>query len=429
MKRQIFIILFLISGMLKLAAQGTDEYISNLVNNGDWFALDEVYSEKKNEIQSEMVRRLSEVMLYAHFNRPDMAVERLDTLLTNHQHELGLDNVYNLIALKSQLYAAQGFYQDAAENCTHFLNQLDAFNIPRDSFPTHLFLEKYYGEIGFIPKPEVIRPAHDVEIPLSVKDVGSGKLIYIPVTVKGKEYRFVFDTGASFTFISEQLAKEMDLFTMNNPVEIKGFGKGYGKSGVIDSMQIGNVVFKNAVIFVGESSEGVTPVFEADAVLGLDFLRLIGEAQLFPKEEKLVFPYKQSKLPKTGRNLMIDNNQPYLKCYSGRERLVFHLDAGNVNADLYYPYYMAHKEMVEKKGTKDTLLAGGFGGTKTIEVYRLPQIALKVGKKKFKLKNVPVSTQKVTEIQQKEDGALGMDFFLQFKKVILNFDQMFVEVK
>lgn len=429
MKRQIFILLFLVSGMLKIAAQSTDEYIGDLVNNGDWFTLDEVYSKKKNKIQSDMLRRLSEVMLYARFNQPDVAVDRLDTLLTYHQSELGLENIYNLIALKSQLYAAQGFYQDAADNCTHFLDQLDAFNLPRDSFPTHIFIEKFYGEIGFVPKPEVIRPAYDVEIPLSIEDVGSGKLLYIPVTVKGKEYRFVFDTGASFTFVSEQFAEEIGIFMTDNPVEINGFGKGHGRSGVIDSMQIGDIVFKNAVVFVGDSNEEAAPVFQADAVLGLDFLRLMGEAQILPKEEKLIFPYKQSKLPKTGRNLMIENNQPYLKCYSGREKLVFHLDAGNVNADLYYPYYAAHKEMVEKKGAKDTLTGGGFGGTKTIEVYRLPEITLKVGKKKFKLENVPVSTQKVTEIQQKEDGALGMDFFFHFKKVILNLDQMFVEVK
>jgi hypothetical protein len=432
MKRQIFILLFLVGGILKPAAQSTDEYIGNLVNDGDWFTLDEVYAEKKNEIQSDMLKRLSEVMLHACFNRPDAAIDRLDTLLTYHQSELGLENVYSLIALKSRLYAAQGLYEDAAKNCTHFLNQLSAFNLSRDSFPTHLFIEKYYGEITFIPKPEVIRPAHDVKIPVSIEQTGSGKRIYIPVTVKGKAYRFIFDTGTAFSFIPEPLAKDMGIFITDDPVALKGSGEEYVKCGVIDSMQIGNMLFKNTVVSVGVPNKEALSVSQSDAVLGFDFLQLAGEVQLFPKEAVLLIPSRQSKFPKTGRNLMIENNQPYLKCYSGKERLVFHLDAGHMNVDLYDPYYTKHKELVVSKGTKDLLSAGGPGGAKTLEIYRLPQFALKVGKKKIKLRNIPVSTEKASETRQtrqKEDGALGIDFFLRYKKIVLNSDQMFVEIK
>lgn len=429
MRRTIFI-LFLFAGIiLKLGAQDTDKNMEELINRSDWFALDEQFSKKKNMQWSDMQERLLEVMLNTHFNRPDAAINSLDTLLTYHQAELGLENVYNLIALKSRLYAEQGKYRDASENSAHFLNQLATFGMSKDGFPEHQFLEKYYADIAFVPEPEVVRPSYDVEIPCAIENTGNGQFIYLPVIVHGKTYRFAFDAGAGFTFISERLAQEMNLYMTEESIDTKGFLGGWGKSGIIDSMQIGDVVLKHIVVFAGKSSKETNVESQVDAVLGLDFLRLMGEIQLLPKKEVIIFPAKQTDLPKTGRNLMIENHQLYVKGYTGKERLVFHLDAGNTNISLHYPYYERNKEIIEKRGAKDNMIIEGISGTKRWDVYRLPQVALKIGKKKLKQKDVPVFTKELSEIRQKEDGTLGMDFFLPFKKVTFNTDNMFVEVE
>jgi len=423
MKRAIFILLLLTAIILKSGAQQAVGHIEALINRSDWFALDEICSKKQDKLPSTMQEYLSEVMWNTHFNRPDVAINYLDTLLTYHQEELGLDNVYNLIALKSHLYADQGLYREASENSTHFLDQLAAFNMSKDNFPAHVFLEKYYGEIAFVPKPEVIRPAYDVEIPFSTENNETGKFIYVPVSIHGKTYRFIFNAGAGFTFISEQLAQEMNIYLTDGSVGIKNVKGSLGKSGVVDSMQIGDITLKNIIVFVGKSGEEIDPALQVDAILGLDFLRLMGEMQLLPEKKVIVFPAHKTGFPKTGRNLMIDNNRLYLKGYSGKERLVFRLDAGNMDVSLHFPYYEKNKVMIESKSLKSGISAEKAG------VYQLPQIALKIGKKKFKRKNVPVFTQRLSELQQEEEGALGMDFFLRFKAVTLNTNQMFVEIK
>lgn len=401
-----------------MKAQSVDEYMSGLLERADWFELEDVYPQKRAEMQSEMLKRLTEAMLNTHFNRPGLAVNSLDTLLTYHQNELELKNVYDLIALKSRLYAEQGLYQDASNNCAHFLNQLAMVNMLRDSFPVHDFIAKHYEEISYIPKPEVIRPDRDIEIPLEIKNAGLGEFMYIPVTVHGKEYRFVFDTGVDFTYLSDRMAKEMDIHISYESDELKTISNGAGKIGAIDSMEIGDLKVKDVLVMVGTSAKESDEAFQVDAVLGLDFFRLVGETQLFPKEGKVVFPVHQTTRPKSGRNLMIDNNKLFVKAYSGKERQVFQLNTGVFYSNLFYPYYVKHKKLIESKGTKETM-----------NIYRLPQLSLKIGKKKLKLKHLPVSTEEATALHQYEDGELGMDFITQFKKVVINFDEMFVEVK
>lgn len=401
-----------------MKAQSVDEYMSGLLERADWFELEDVYPRKKAQMQSEMLKQLTETMLHAHFNRPGLAVNSLDTLLTYHQNELELKNVYDLIALKSRLYAEQGLYRYASNNCTHFLNQLTMFNISRDSFPAHDFIARHYEEISYIPKPEVIRPDRDIEIPLEIKEAGLGEFMYIPVTVHGKEYRFMFDTGVDFTYLSDRMAKEMDIHISYESDELKSINNGAGKIGAIDSMEIGDLKVKDILVMVGTSAKESDEDLQLDAVLGLDFLRLIGETQLFPKEGKVVFPIHQTMFPKSGRNLMIDNNKLFLKAYTGKERAIFQLNTGVFYSNLYYPYYIKHKKLIESKGKKETM-----------NVYRLPQFSSKIGKKKLKLKHVPVSTEEATTLHQNEDGELGMDFITQFKKVVINFDEMFVEVK
>lgn len=425
MKLKLLLSAFFIFLFATAKAQTADEYIGDLINRSDWFGLDEAYPKKKSAMQSEMLKGLSEVMLSAHFNKTNNALERLDTLLTYYQSELGLDNVYNLIGLKSKLYARQGLYQEASANCSHFLDQLATFNLSRDSFPNHLFIEKQYDAIAYVPKQEIVRPAHDVELSLLAGSADNDKLMYMPVTVHGKTYRFIIDAGAGFTFLPEALAKEMHVHLANESISLNGTELGIGTYGVIDSLQVGDIIFKNVIVFVGKTEQTDDPAFQIDAVLGLDFFRLIGETQFFPEKGTVVFPYKQSKRPKTGRNLLIDNNQLYLKAYSGKERLALRLSTGLPLTELRYPYYVKHKEVVETKGKKGAV----FDGVQLRDTYRLPQFSLKVGKKKCMLKDVPVWADKITELQGDEVGILGVDFFSRFGKITLNLDQMFIEVK
>lgn len=119
-----------------------------------------------------------------------------------------------------------------------------------------------------------------------------------------------------------------------------------------------------------------------------------------------------------------------LKVFSGEGRLRFVFDTGNVRADMFYPYYQKHKEWIDKEGVNETITGGGFGGVRSLEVLRLSSIPMRIGSTSFEMKDIQVEYEPPTEMsfQNGEDGSLGMDFINLFQRVIINFDDMFLEL-
>ena len=426
--KKILFVLFIFYS-IGLKAQEADQRIGDIINRADWFALEEEYPKLKNKMQSEMLKILSEVLINRHFNNPDKAILMIDSLLQYHQQELGFESSGNIVVLKSQILGEEGRYAESADNSTNFLEQVKAF-YSEDNFPTHVATAKYYNKVRNESQPEIIRPNNDTKIPMFIEKAGKGTLMFVPVTVKGKEYRFIFDTGAGINFVSERFANEVGLRIIHDSLTITGIKQGIGKMGTIDSLIVGDIVYKHPLIAIAAPNPAVDTIYQVDAVLGLDFIKRIGETQIFPSLGEIVFPKNQSALPKTGRNLLIQNNeQPYLKIYTKKERLFFHFDTGNVSSDLHVPYYLRHKKQIKKRGTKEVIRSGGFGGISYIDGYRLPKIPLKIGTTNFEFRNITVATDAIGDFQQKEDGALGMSFIKLFEKVTVNFDKMFVDVE
>ena len=425
-KAVIFLVFLILS--IGARAQEADQRIGNLVNQADWFTLDEEYPKLKSEMQSVMLKKLAEVLINMYFNNSAEALVLIDSLVMHHQNELGFEATSNMIVVKSKILGDHGRYAESADNAINFLNQIKSFS-KVENFPAHVAIAEYYNEIRNEKAPEIIRPNENTEIPMYIEKVGKGVLIFVPVTIREKIYRFIFDTGAERTFVSERFANEIGLRIVSDSISITGVETAYGKSGIIDSLVIGNIIFKHPIITIAPPNPAIDTLYQVDAVLGMDFIRRVGETQIFPKEKKILFPEKQTELPKTGRNLLIVNMQPYLKTFSNSQRLVFHFDTGNNGAGLFFPYYLKNKEYVEKYGVKDTIIGGGFGGIRMVEGYRLLQIPLQIGSTKTELANIAVSTKSVTNMQQQEDGSLGMDFIQLFQKVTINFDKMFVDVE
>ena len=342
--KKIFFIVFLLYS-IGLKAQEVDQKIGNIINKTDWFALEEEYPKSKNKMQSEMLKVLSEVLINRHFNNPNKAILMIDSLLKNHQQELGFESSCNMVAIKSQILGEEGRYAESADNATNFLNQVKDFSSV-ENFPAHVAIAKHYNSMRNKSKPEIIRPNNDTRIPMFIKKAGKGSLMLIPVTIRGKMYHFIFDTGAGSTFVSERFANEVGLRIIQDSLTITVVGRVVGKQGTIDSLIVGDIVFKHPMIKIGPPNPAVDTIYQLDAVLGLDFIKQIGETQISPSLGEIVFPKNQSTLPKTGRNLLIQDGQPYLKVFTENERLFFHFDTGNSLSELFVPYYLRHKEHI-----------------------------------------------------------------------------------
>lgn len=433
--RNILLALFAACFSHSAPAQSADETIAELLNSGNWFALEKVFPELEDSIRTPYLRCMTKALLDYTFNRPEQALAGFDTLMSRHQMDMTFSNISNLILYRSKLMQSEKNYETAADYLDNFLRYVSC-TMDTCLFPLHLQQSRMLNRLRGTEIPKVIRPDHDTELPLSIQPViiqgiEKGALMFIPVTFRSKTFQFILDTGAEKTMFSQRLADELGLRTICDSIRIEGLGSRLGSLAIADSLCIGNIVYKNPMVAVLPPNPAVDTLLYIDAILGCDFLIAVGEVQIYPKKKKIVFPTTPTPSPLPEKNLVLMNGGgPYLEAWTGDERLLMLFDTGNSTGGMYPSYYQKHKKRIEAKSTPDTVLVGGMD-LYTATVYRLPGFPLRTGGSEIGIDNMIVETAEngPSHMEQSGDGALGMDFIRQFRKVTINFDQMYVSAE
>lgn len=421
-------------------SQQADERIGSLINQSDWFGLESAYPALKDAMQADFLKLLSEVMIGNYFNRPEEALTGIQQLLTNHQAEIGAENALGLAILTCQIEGEKGNYAVAADRAKSIMEQVKAQGGNPDAYSALQAVYDYYDKLRDIPAPEVERPATDVSVPVSIEKVKlpvsvdskgeRGTHILIPVTIHGNNYRFIFDTGAGTSYMSEQFARQVGVQIVNDSLMInQGLeGAAWGKMGTLDSMQIGDMTFRNSLIAVATSNK-LDSIMTVDAVLGMDFIRLFDEFRIYPKEGRIVFPVVPEKLPSSGRNLLLSDKALKLKAESQGESLRLHFDTGCTGAGLYYTYYNKHKEELDAVGKREIRTGGGFNVIRKSEILCLPAFTMTVGGTKVELRNLAVNIDEAGIQIAGDDGIIGMNLVNPFHCVVVNLKDMFLKLE
>lgn len=418
-----------------------DKVIGNLINSQDWLALDKALDEMGGDIKQDFLRLMAEAMTAYYLNRPDDALAAIDTLLTGHQDEMGTDNALNMALLMCGIKGQKGEYAAAADYAQSLKDQLSGQAGYEDMATAFGGMSDFYGSLKDLPAPTVERPLGDVTIPYEIsrhhvrttderwrdKDFD---LIYIPVEIGGKTRQFIFDTGAGSTFMSERFAREVGVRMLGVPVTINGGydGAATGQIGTVDSLVVGGIVFRNPMITVAPPN-ALDSVAAIDAIIGVDFLRLLDEVRIYPEEKKIVFPATSTPLPPTGRNLMIDNNTLRLAATHDGGTMLFHFDTGNPSAGLYHSYYMLHQQQLNAAGTRRKSMSGSFNSVRESEVLVLPSFIIKIGGVPVELNDLEVDVTTQGLQTSGNDGSIGLDLVEQCDCVIVNFNEMYLKVE
>ena len=407
-------------------AQTADQRVEELMEKNEWFLLDEEFPVLKNKISSPVLKKYTEMMLKVYFNELPAAMKDVESLLANHQDELG-NKLIDVVICECQVLARMGYYEDAADRMRELTNQLAQF-VPKENIVDLFTFVDYYNQLRHVKPFYILRSGKEVKIPFTLEKVGRGNLMFFMVNIHGQEYKFFFDTGTTGMVLSERMAEKIGLKPIADSPVTGSMGKKIGKIATIDSIQIGEISYYNPLVHIIPPDPAVDSIFQIDAALGADFMNLIGELHIYPAEKKIVFPARQMELPPTGRNMMVSNGAYYLKVFSGNERFKMLFDSGNVESDLFASYYRRHQYEIISRGIRDSIYIGGVGGYAQRQVIRLDSISLKIGDIVFSLNNVAVNPDKEV-YQNDEDGALGMTFICSFSKVIINFRKMFLKVE
>lgn len=412
-------------------AQTADMRIGELLNGGDWFALEVEYPALRDSVQTPMLRLMSEALLGHYFNRPDETVACTDSLLRNHQAELGLGNITSMLFVKAAAEAKRGNHGAAADMLSDFAAQLRAQGVEMD-YTTIDQVAQHYGKFRTCSPMSVVRPAGDAviamtndSIVLKIENdtVQRGTMMRVPVTVGGNEYRAIFDTGAGSTFMSAAFAQKAGVRVIADSLRIQGSSMVYGRVGMADSMRIGGITVRNVLVTINPDTT-LNRVEDIDFLIGADIMALLGEVQIFPHSSRIVVPAQPTPKPAGGSNMYMDNMAMIVKGESGGKTYGFFLDTGNGNAALSYSFYKSNKAEIDMKARRVKRLTGGIGAVEERDVLVLPVWNLSLGGKEVELRDVAVALEDNRLVPHA--GNIGMAVINQFDKVTINLDDCFV---
>ena len=398
-----------------------DVKMGEILNSADLFQIREQYPILKDSLSIGMLNLVSEAQLGIGFNKLERAGSALDSLLQFHQTELGAETSVGMAALRAMNLLNLGLYSQAGKAGEDLVNALkDTF--PFESLYSFVFIERVGKALSNCAGSYLERPSHDITVPMKCDTVGRGFHFHIPVEVKGITKDYIFDTGCSFgNFVSEDYAEEVGLKIISDSIPVSGMDVGFVKLAVADSLKVGEIVYHNPIFMVAPPDETLDSVFTFDGVLGYHFIRDVGEVIIDNESGTFVFPYQIS----DGEpNMFLSSNTPKVRIeYEGQPfDMVF--DTGNVKSNLGNEFVQMFPETLSGLPEHESSF-GGFGGVSKTEAVTLPEFV-------FSLSGQPI-TLRDTEVwmgpssgSQLFYSSLGADFILSFRRLVINYKNMFV---
>lgn len=426
--KRIFLSFFLLVA-INAAAQKADQRIGELINSGNWFALAEEYPRLKDSMQVEFLQPMAEALVAKYFNQPDKAIEAMTTLLGNYQEEIGASSAINFALLRLQIIGEQGKYAEAADGLKSIAEQLPQMPIIQSMY-------QHYNTLRDYPALSINRPNKDVTIPFHLQMLKANKreewmragkkqfkgyLMTVPVTCHGKQQSFIFDTGASASFVTESVAKNLNLTILSDTILLNGNQKGL--QAYIDSLQIGDIVCRNMIVYVGLNNPLDTLVGGVDAVLGMDFIKAVGETQILFDRQQIVFP-SQPATSTAQSNIFLDGTL-IMQVRKGEVPLSFIFDTGCTTAELYSDYYTKFTTEVNAVAEPDTITTGAYGTITTSPILLLPELTFMIGETSVTIDEINLFPHNDNPLYV-HDGRMGMDLIRRFHKTTINLNDMFV---
>jgi hypothetical protein len=239
----------------------------------------------------------------------------------------------------------------------------------------------------------------------------------------------VFDTRANISVVTQTYASKLRLRYL--PVS---YYEGSGITGIrfktslaiADSLSIGNILIRHAVFqVVPDSVLYIAPVdFQINIIVGFPIIEQLNEVHFY-KEGRMEIPARTTKSEL--QNMALDGLNPVLALRTeDGDTVNFAFDFGASKTMLFAAYYQKYRQSVLAKAVKTTTEYGGAGGIQRKEVLTLPSVVLFLGSKKAVLDSVDVLSEKVFA-EETFYGNIGQDFIGQFRKLVLNFRDMYIK--
>lgn len=434
MKRIVLILLALLS-FAAVYSQSVDERIGNAINRGEWRELRSLYKDEGTSLQTPILHPLSNFFISHFYNQSDSALYYGAKLLNEHQASLGA-SVGSVIYLMANDFAKKGEYENAAGILKQYNDALKAGGVRPDSI--FIAFENQYHAIARQGGFSMLRPEHDVRIPIKYqKNRKEPGMMFVEAQLNSHTCDVTYDTGAGINMISKQLAKKLCLHIHDfEGTAIDGVGTAGSAFAILDSLRIGDIIYKNVPFQVVDFSTGhqladsVINEIGLQCVIGLQTMFPLQEIQFDFKNGYLNVPHTQSAVPDYAPNIYISGeNVLIMSVFDKKSNKTIDalIDTGASTSHLTSRYYAANRNLFVGITPNDSIRMAGIGGVEIVKAISTTW-EYRVGDGHYMNEPILVSTDENVGFVSKYDCLLGLPSLAQYDCVTINFKDMWVRL-
>lgn len=396
-----------------------DSVIGEAIARGDWFETRELYQQSADSL-SDYMRLFSGALLDHNFNKPAGAVEKIQRIYDEYNAHMG-SNVFSLFWTMSENLAKLGHLEAAYGICTSLLEQAREYmdEGTRIAYETNVVL---FGLKSQWPKIQVTNTGVNYEIPFKIED----EQIKFSAESGNQRFGVMLDSASQITVIDREFAQQLELNISADSIQ---FNETRCPLTLLNTLHLGSAKFVNVVCAVLPLSEvGVT---DCSMILGNDMLCLFPEIELDYEHCRLHLRSQYDILPNTPRNLMF-NKVPYIQAKIDGLPTTILWDTGSNKSSIEPHFYNAHHDQLpatSKHGRKRGKTA--TGKTSKLKYAILPHMNLTIGDLTGGMKDVyMIEDMPHAELMSVPfDATLGAVPPVEFKRLIINFKEMYFVVK
>lgn len=271
---------------------------------------------------------------------------------------------------------------------------------------------------------QTISFAAAVDVPLT-RD--RANLMNIPVGAADREERFVFDTGANLSTVSETVARELGFRIIDRQITV-GTATGAraaARLALAPELRIGAATVRNVVFLVLPDSALTFPQigYEIRGIVGHPVIAALGEVTL-TRDGHLRAAARPTVTAATAEpNLCLDGLDNLVRGQIEGQTLLLGLDTGARSSGLFPPYYRRNRAAVDS-GRAATIGIGGAAGSRTLNVRYIGPVTVSLGGATTTLPQLSVAVEPSGQRSDYADGDVGQDVIARFAEMTLDYRAM-----
>jgi predicted aspartyl protease len=274
--------------------------------------------------------------------------------------------------------------------------------------------------------PQILAFSEDAPIQAARNRLGSWD---VPVEVNHVQGRWIFDTGADQSTITESEARRMGLRVVETKAYVTGCCNGEKnrmRLAVSSDLKLASAHLQNVVLLVlADESLKIAPLhYQITGILGIPVIRALGRVAI--SKRGLVRVHQPEPDGESGPNLFFDGEEKLVVEIShNRHSLQMTLDTGANNTHLSASFRNAlDPDEIRALQDKSEALAGA-SGTIQRQIQAVRKLRLEILDKPVNLRKVSLASEGPGK--SRDDGIIGMDalwggFHIDFEAMRLELD-------